>query len=183
MTQTPFHTLVLGGIRSGKSALAEQQAALAASESALEVVYVATATAGDEEMQARIQRHRQSRPSHWDLREEPLALGQVLQSLRGQAPCLLIDCMSLWLSNLLHAGEDTLEREKNAFLTALADYPGPVVVVSNETGLGLVPMEPLSRQFCDQLGWLNQDLAACCRNVVMSVAGLSMTLKGALLTD
>lgn len=176
MTTHSLHTLVLGGIRSGKSALAEQQAGLAAGS----VVYVATATPGDEEMQARIDTHRLRRPAHWQLREEPLALAQVLNQQPRPAPCLLIDCMSLWLSNLLHAGEETLQRERDAFLAALESYPGPVVIVSNEVGLGLVGMDPLTRQFCDQLGWLNQALAARCDNVVMAVAGLPQVLKGQL---
>lgn len=176
MTVSVAKTLVLGGIRSGKSALAEAQAGLAGAE----VVYVATATAGDGEMQARIREHQCRRPGHWHLREEPVALAEVLAAYQAEAPCLLIDCMSLWLSNLLHAGEETLERELKAFLDALESYPGAVVIVSNEVGLGMVAMDPLSRRFCDQLGWLNQSLASRCETVVLSVAGLPQLLKGAL---
>lgn len=173
------HTLVLGGIRSGKSQLAEQTAERMASQAGSTVVYVATATAGDEEMAQRIERHQQQRPEHWDLVEESLDLGRVLESQGRleQAPCLLIDCMSLWLSNLLHAGEDTFARERASFLQALDAYPGNVVIVSNEVGLGTIGMDSLTRRFCDELGWLNQALAAQCHRVLMSVAGLPVTLK------
>lgn len=167
-------TLVLGGIRSGKSALAEQ---CAAAQSA--VIYVATAGAGDSEMQARIDQHRARRPAAWGLVEEPMALGQVLAQHASAAPCLLIDCMSLWVSNLLHAGEQVFAEQRAAWLQAIADYPGALVIVSNEVGLGLVAMDPLSRRFCDELGWLNQALAERCDRVLMSVAGLPWVLKGA----
>lgn len=169
-------TLVLGGIRSGKSDLAERVVAA----SGAPVCYVATATAGDDEMAARIQRHRARRPADWQLVEEPLALGRVLAARDTPAPALLIDCMSLWLSNGLAAGEATFTAERESFLNALPEYPGPVVVVSNEIGLGLIGMDPLTRRFADELGWLNQALAGCCDNVVMSVAGLPQVLKGQL---
>lgn len=168
-------TLVLGGIRSGKTAMAEQRAA----NSGHPVVYVATATAGDEEMASRIARHRAKRPRDWGLVEQPITLADALVELgQAQAPaCALIDCMSLWLSNLLFAGEAVMARERERFLAELERYPGPVVIVSNEVGLGTIGMDPLTRRFCDELGWLNQDLAARCDSVVMSVAGLPLTLK------
>lgn len=169
-------TLVLGGIRSGKTALAEQ----VAGDSGEPVVYLATATAGDEEMARRVARHQQSRPPEWGLVEAPLRLAAVLddQGSGPRPPLLLVDCMSLWVSNLLFAGDEVFSRERAAFLQALTGYPGQVVIVSNEVGLGTIGMEPLTRRFCDELGWLNQDLAACCDRVVMSVAGLPLTLKG-----
>lgn len=175
---TGKHTLVLGGIRSGKTALAEQFAATASGD----VVYVATATAGDAEMADRIRRHQQSRPAHWALAEEPLHLATVLadRAAAPQAPLLLVDCMSLWLSNLLFAGEEVFGREREGFLAALERYPGSVVIVSNEVGLGTIGMDPLTRRFCDELGWLNQALAQRCERVVMSLAGLPLVLKGAL---
>lgn len=168
-------TLVLGGIRSGKSALAEQLAV----QTGEPVLYLATATAGDEEMARRIALHRQRRPQDWGLLEEPLGLGQVLgrQAVEGQGQCLLVDCMSLWLSNLLHAGDEVFEREREAFLEALAIYSGSVVIVSNEVGLGTIGMDPLTRKFADQLGWLNQALAERCDRVVLTVAGQALTLK------
>lgn len=168
-------TLVLGGIRSGKTALAER----IAQTSGEPVVYLATANASDDEMARRVERHQQNRPAQWGLVEEPVELAAVLAAHGEQArpPLLLVDCMSLWVSNLLFAGGEIFPREREAFLGALADYPGQVVVVSNEVGLGTIGMDPLTRRFCDELGWLNQDLAACCDRVVMSVAGLPLTLK------
>lgn len=170
-----LHTLVIGGIRSGKTALAERYAA----ESGGEVVYVATGTAGDEEMARRIARHQANRPDHWGLAEQPIKLADVLeeQGEHSTPPCLLVDCMSLWLSNLLFAGDEVMARERARFLEALANYPGKVIVVSNEVGLGTIGMDPVTRRFCDELGWLNQDLARICNRVVMSVAGLPVTLK------
>src|SRR5690554_7588847 len=170
-----MHTLVLGGIRSGKTALAERLA----SGTNNSVVYLATATAGDDEMRTRIQRHQQQRPDGWGLEEEPLALAQVLvrQGKTTHAPCILIGCMSLWVSNLLHAGEAIFAREREAFLDQVSLYPGELVIVSNEVGLGTIGMDPLTRRFADELGWLNQALAAVSDKVVMSVAGLPMVLK------
>jgi adenosylcobinamide kinase / adenosylcobinamide-phosphate guanylyltransferase len=171
-----IRTLVLGGIRSGKTALAER----IASAAGLPVVYVATATADDEEMIRRVARHRQNRPPEWGLAEEPLKLASLLDGYtrEPQPPLLLVDCMSLWVSNLLFAGDEVFDRERAAFLRALENYPGQIVIVSNEVGLGTIGMDPLTRRFCDELGWLNQDLAACCERVMMSVAGLPQTLKG-----
>ena len=170
------HSLILGGIRSGKSSLAERLV----SEQPDPVVYVATATAGDGEMSERIRRHQRRRPVSWGLVEEPVELGSLLnrQATLSPPPCVLIDCMSLWVSNLLHAGDALFVREKESFLTALAGYPGSVVIVSNEVGLGTIGMAPLPRRFADELGWLNQALAKRCDRVVMSVAGIALTLKG-----
>lgn len=169
------HVLVLGGVRSGKSALAEQ----VVSQGSGAIVYLATAMAGDEEMAGRIRDHQARRPGSWDLLETPLRLGEALADLAQQAtpPDVLVDCMSLWVSNLLHVGAGTLDRERERFLGALETYPGKVVIVSNEVGLGIIGMDPLTRRFADQLGWLNQALAARCERVVMSVAGLSLELK------
>lgn len=166
--------LITGGIRSGKSALAEHQAL--ASESP--VLYVATATAGDGEMAERIRRHQARRPADWQLVEEPLDLAEVLRTSADRSPCVLIDCMSLWVSNLMHREPDGMAERVDDFLSALETYPGEVVVVSNEVGLGLVPMDAMSREFCDQLGWLNQSLAQRCDRVMMAVSGLSLVLKG-----
>ena len=170
------HSLILGGIRSGKSSLAERLV----SEQPDPVVYVATATAGNGEMSERIRRHQRRRPVSWGLVEEPVELGSLLnrQATLSPPPCVLIDCMSLWVSNLLHAGDALFVREKESFLTALAGYPGSVVIVSNEVGLGTIGMDPLTRRFADELGWLNQALAKRCDRVVMSVAGIALTLKG-----
>ena len=171
------HTLVTGGIRSGKTALAEQMAMA----SDAPVTYIATATAGDDEMTTRIRRHQAQRPAHWGLIETPTGLARAVSEAMadsGSPPCLLIDCMSLWLSNLLHLGEPALSAEREAFLVALEQYSGDVIIVSNEVGLGTIAMDPLTRHFCDELGWLNQALAQHCHQVVMSVAGLPLVLKG-----
>ena len=167
--------LVLGGIRSGKTALAESLA-IASDQP---VVYVATARAGDEEMARRIKRHQDSRPRDWGLTEAPVELAAELNryAQESEPPHLLIDCMSLWVSNLLFAGDKVFTRERAAFLKAIKHYPGPLVVVSNEVGLGTIGMDSLTRRFCDELGWLNQALAQTCDQVVMSVAGLPMVLK------
>lgn len=170
------HALVLGGVRSGKSAMAERLVAAGGQP----VCYVATATAGDDEMAARIRDHQARRPADWGLVEEPLGLAGVLHARASAAPVLLVDCMSLWLSNLLAAGEDCLARERAAFLAALEAYPGRVVMVSNEVGLGGIGMEALTRRFADELGRLNQALAGRCDTVVLTVAGLPWVLKGRL---
>jgi len=169
-------SLLLGGVRSGKSSLAETLVA----DQADPVVYVATATAGDEEMSDRIRRHQRRRPSRWGLVEEPVGLGRLLtrQATLSPPPCVLIDCMSLWVSNLLHAGDTVFVRERDHFFAALERYPGNVVIVSNEVGLGIIGMDPLTRRFADELGWLNQSLARRCDHVLMTIAGITQTLKG-----
>ncbi|MFC4260793.1 bifunctional adenosylcobinamide kinase/adenosylcobinamide-phosphate guanylyltransferase [Marinobacter lacisalsi] len=175
MSNRDTKTLVLGGVRSGKSSLAEQLAV----EVAGPVVYLATATAGDDEMARRIARHQDQRPSDWGLVEEPVDLAAVLSAKGAQspAPCLLVDCMSLWVSNLLHIAQSRFSEHRQGFLDALVDYPGEVIIVSNEVGLGIIGMDPLTRRFADELGWLNQALASRCDRVLMSVAGLQLTLK------
>ena len=166
--------LILGGARSGKSRLAERQAA----DSGLAVHYIATAQAGDEEMAARIARHRAQRPAHWALVEEPLALASVLRERAAADRCLLVDCLTLWLSNLLlDADPQRFSREREALLDCLPQLPGRIILVGNETGLGVVPMGELSRRFVDESGWLHQALAERAQRVIFTVAGLPMVLK------
>jgi adenosylcobinamide kinase/adenosylcobinamide-phosphate guanylyltransferase len=166
--------LILGGARSGKSALAQQRA----EASGLAVTYVATATPGDGEMASRIARHQADRPDHWALVEEPRDLGGVLRGQATAATCLLVDCLTLWLSNLLAAGDADFERSRADFLAALTEAPGTVILVSNEVGQGVVPADPLSRRFVDEAGRLHQAVAARCERVTLVTAGLPMTLKG-----
>lgn len=167
--------LILGGVRSGKSRLAEQHARAAGGE----VCYIATATAEDAEMRQRIARHRQRRPSAWRLIEEPLRLAAVLRQQAAADRCLLVDCLSLWLTNLLLAGDaDLLAREREALLATLPDLPGRIILVSNETGMGIVPVAELARRFCDEAGLLHQALAGICDRVILTVAGLPHVLKG-----
>jgi adenosylcobinamide kinase/adenosylcobinamide-phosphate guanylyltransferase len=170
-----MHELILGGARSGKSRLAEQLA----SESALAVTYIATSQAWDAEMRARIGQHRERRPAHWQLVEEPLALAQVLREHAAIGRCLLVDCLTLWLTNLLMLEDQArLKTERTVLLESLADLPGRIIFVSNETGLGVVPLGELTRRYVDEAGWLHQALAERCQRVVFCVAGLPMVLKG-----
>jgi len=166
--------LILGGARSGKSALAQQRA----EASGLAVTYVATATPGDGEMAERIARHRADRPDHWELVEEPRDLGGVLRRQGSAATCLLVDCLTLWLANLLAAGDAEFERARADFLAALEQAPGAVILVSNEVGQGVVPADPLSRRFVDEAGRLHQAVAARCERATLVTAGLPMPLKG-----
>jgi adenosylcobinamide kinase/adenosylcobinamide-phosphate guanylyltransferase len=168
-------TLILGGARSGKSRLAERLAI----ETGLPVIYFATATAGDEEMRQRIETHRRQRPQEWETVEEPVRLASALTERASPGRCLLVDCLTLWLTNLLlDPSPDSLPRERKALLDALPSLPGRALLVSNETGLGVTPAGELSRRFCDEAGWLHQDLAACCDQVILTVAGLPLYLKG-----
>jgi adenosylcobinamide kinase/adenosylcobinamide-phosphate guanylyltransferase len=172
-----MRTLILGGARSGKSALAERLAG----DSGREVIYVATAQAHDDEMQDRIAHHRGRRPAHWRSIEEPLALAETLRLHAGEHRCLLVDCLTLWLSNLLIDPEPArFERERDALLDLLPSLPGQLLLVSNEVGLGIVPMGALSRRFVDEAGRLHQALATHCERVLFVTAGLPIALKGSL---
>jgi len=172
-----MRTLILGGARSGKSALAERLA----SASGHEVVYIATAQAQDAEMAARIAHHRAQRPGHWLSVEEPLALASVLEAQARPGRCVLVDCLTLWLSNLLGCSDAArFERERDALLKVIPLLKGQVLMVSNEVGLGVVPMGELTRRFVDEAGRLHQALASHCERVVFVAAGLPMTLKGSL---
>ena len=166
--------LILGGARSGKSRFAESRAA----ELGLPVTYIATAEGRDGEMAERIARHRRERPQAWRTVEEPIALGDALECHAGPERCLLVDCLTLWLSNLLGAGERTLESERQRLSEVLPSLPGKILLVSNEVGLGIVPDNPLARRFRDEAGRLNQAVAAQCEGVTFIAAGLPMVLKG-----
>jgi adenosylcobinamide kinase / adenosylcobinamide-phosphate guanylyltransferase len=172
-----MRTLILGGARSGKSALAEKLA----DESGCEVVYIATAQAGDEEMAVRIAHHRARRSTQWFCVEEPLSLAKVLREQAHAGRCLLVDCLTLWLSNLLgDADAGRFERERDMLLTVLPHLPGEVLMVSNEVGLGIVPMGELTRRFVDEAGRLHQSIAAVSERVLFVAAGLPLVLKGSL---
>lgn len=162
--------LVIGGARSGKSSHAERRA----HDTGLRVIYVATATAHDSEMVDRIAHHRQRRPAHWQTIEEPLALATLLQREAKPATCLLVDCLTLWLTNLLLANR---EPEIDRLLAALPALPGEIVLVSNEVGWGIVPENALARRFRDEQGRLNQRIAALADNVTLVAAGLPLVLK------
>jgi len=168
-------TLILGGVRSGKSRLAEGLA----KKSQLSVRYIATATANDAEMQDRIERHRLDRPERWQLIEEPISLANVLRTQAAPEHCVLVDCLTLWLTNLLTSeNKNTFQREREALLFTLPTLSGQIIMVSNESNMGVTPMGELSRRYCDEAGRLHQDLAQQCDRVVLTVAGLPHILKG-----
>lgn len=180
-------SLVLGGARSGKSAHAERLA----QASGKEVVYVATSRAGDAEMAARIAHHRDRRPAHWKTVEEELALAAVLREYCAPQRLVLVDCLTLWLSNLMfcdgrawpEVGEVALperfHQERAALLDLLdAGSAGDIVFVSNEVGMGIVPWGAVSRCFADEAGRLNQAVAARVEHAVFVAAGLPLVLKG-----
>lgn len=163
--------LVTGGARSGKSRLAEELT-LGLGRPAL---YIATAEAGDAEMAERIARHRARRGTEWQTAEEPRALRERLLATDGGPP-RLVDCLTLWLSNLMLAGADW-QAEAEALAAVLPRLAAPVVLVTNEVGSGIVPDNPLARRFCDAAGIVNQTVAAACDEVWLSVAGQPLRIK------
>ncbi|MEO1458981.1 MAG: bifunctional adenosylcobinamide kinase/adenosylcobinamide-phosphate guanylyltransferase [Pseudomonadota bacterium] len=166
-------SLILGGARSGKSARALALAEAAPGPKR----FVATAEAFDDEMRARIARHKTERGPEWGLLEVPLALAPAIAGARTRE-VLLIDCLTLWLSNLLHHERDP-EAETDALLDALAGSDARILLVSNEVGMGLVPMNALGRAFRDAQGRLNQRVAGAAGHVEFVAAGLPLLLKGA----
>lgn len=183
-------TLILGGARSGKSRRAEELA----SEVGGDVLYVATAEAGDEEMRARIAEHRASRPDRWRTVEAPMEVAAAIVSL-GEAPdVIILDCVTLLANNLFgpeavddpaarRGGEAALERELAELLAAFEGMDSHWIVVSNEVGLGLVPANPLGRVYRDALGRANQRLAAAASEVLLMVAGVPVVVKSEATTD
>lgn len=179
-------TLVLGGARSGKSAYAERIAI----ESGREVIYIATASAGDGEMGQRIAHHRERRPAHWLTVEEPLLLADAIERHSKQDNVILVDCLTLWLTNLMFSdGRDYPDTgpadlpplwhaQREALLELLPRASGDIVLVTNEVGMGIVPMGAVSRLFTDEAGRLNQAVAAACGRAVFIAAGLPLVLKG-----
>ena len=175
MTTAPVlrgSTLVLGGARSGKSAHAE---ALVESQPGA-CLYLATATAGDTEMQERIRRHKARRGPRWATIEEPYALTSTLSRLAGPGKAVLVDCLTLWLSNLM-AADRNIDDEIASLTAALPALGGPAVMVSNEVGLGIVPDNALARRFRDHAGRLHQAVASVVPVVTFVAAGLPLDLK------
>jgi adenosylcobinamide kinase / adenosylcobinamide-phosphate guanylyltransferase len=180
----PERHLILGGARSGKTNHAITLATRLAAARREPVVYVATAQALDDEMRHRIDRHRAQRPKSWRTLEAPERLAAAL---REQQPAvLLIDCLTLWLSNALLLDFDEAastapvgkwDEERAAFLQWLAEYRGAALLVSNEVGSGIVPASALARRFQDEQGRLNQDVAAACDSVTLVVAGIAVPIK------
>lgn len=168
--------LILGGVRSGKSRLAERLAA----DSGLEVVVIATALALDAGMQQRIAQHQASRPPQFQLIEQPLYLADCLQQHARSDRLLLVDCLTLWLTQLLCAAErdQLLEPQLQRLLDCVPKLPGQQIFIGNETGLGIMPIDALSREFGDKAGWLHQQLAGHCDRVILTLAGLPLVFKG-----
>ena len=167
--------LILGGARSGKSRLAEQTAI----SMQLAVTYVATAQALDPEMQSRIVHHQNQRPAHWFLVEEPLFLAKTLQRIDRPNQIILVDCLTLWLTNLLMLEDQNVQQfECEQLLKVLPTLQSEIILVSNETGLGVVPLGEISRRFVDEAGRLHQALGQTADKVVFCVAGFPMILKG-----
>lgn len=165
--------LLLGAARSGKSRHAEKLA----EESGKPVIYIATAEVRDTEMAARIAEHRARRPREWRLVEEPRALAETLRAQDAPGHCLLVDCLTLWLSNILELEERQGQHELDALLLTIPQLAAEVILVSNEVGWGIVPGHPLARQFRDAAGRLHQDLAVHCDRVSLLVAGIPLKVK------
>lgn len=170
--------LVLGGARSGKSSYAELQA----TESEKPVIYIATAEAGDGEMQARINLHRQNRPQHWQTIEEPIALAKTIAENSGENTLVLVDCLTLWLNNILFDKQGEVQQalfatESNKLLNVLTTFSDQLILVTNEVGQGIVEMNKMTRRFVDEAGLLHQRIAALSDRVVFVTAGLPQVLK------
>lgn len=165
-------TFITGGARSGKSSFALK--------SALEIrgrkAYIATAQALDDEMDARIEKHRQERSSAWDTFEEPLSISRLLGELAGKYNVAVIDCLTLWLSNLMHYGSD-VEAEMEAFIASARSCGFPVYIVSNEVGMGIVPENKMARMFRDYAGMMNRRMAEVSDNVYLLAAGIPIKIK------
>ena len=169
-----MRTLVLGGVRSGKSRYAE---ALAQAQSA-PVLLLATATAGDAEMARRIEAHRARRPAQWAVLEEPLSLAAALSNAAAPNRLILVDCLTLWLTNLFCLDDaQRLHSEVGRLVETWPTLPGEVVAVSNEVGMGIMPINELARRFADVAGELHQALAASSERVVSVVAGIPVIVK------
>ncbi len=178
--------LILGGARSGKSKLAESRlVSIASADFSVQnkspqkkIIYVATATAYDHEMAERIKHHQQRRPVEWQLIEEPIHLAEVLNEHNQCHTIVLIECLTLWLTNLLcHTDTELFELEKEKFIKQLKKAQADIIIVSNETGMGVVPMGELSRRYVDEAGFLHQELAQISDRVSLVIAGLEQVLK------
>lgn len=166
--------LVLGGVRSGKSAYAQE----VVMSSSMPVCYIATSQVLDDGIAQRVQQHKQSRPKEWQVIEEPFKLGATLTALSGTGKAVIVECLTMWLTNLICLENDArLEEEKAALLNAITFFDGILVLVSSEVGLGIMPMNSMARRFGDEIGVLNQTLAKLTDRVTFVAAGLPMSLK------
>ena len=168
--------LILGGVKSGKSRRAEKLAKDWVADNSAPVVYIATARAYDDEFGERIKRHQAQRPSEWTTVEAPLQVAEILDQYSGTGCCILLECLTLWLSNILCDDLD-LKSYLGQLCEAIEQYEGELIIVSNETGMGIIPDNALARRFGDEAGMLHQRLAGLCDEVGVSVAGLYLPLK------
>ena len=166
-------TLVLGGARSGKSRFAESLV----QEGGAQCVYVATAEFVDDEMAGRIEAHRARRGASWRTVEAPIELARAIGRESTPQSCLLADCLTVWIGNLMHHGRD-VDAARQSLLESLAAAPGPVVLVANEVGLGIVPDNAMARAFRDHAGRLNQAIAELAGRVYLVTAGIPLAIKG-----
>ncbi|MBX9706059.1 MAG: bifunctional adenosylcobinamide kinase/adenosylcobinamide-phosphate guanylyltransferase [Gammaproteobacteria bacterium] len=170
--------LILGGARSGKSAYAEKLA----QTSGLAVTYIATAQIYDDEFKTRVQHHKNRRPAEWTLVEEPHYLAKTLRNLDAPNQCLIVDCLTLWLAQWICPDcnppqDSSWQAEREALLSTLPTLQGSVILVSNEVGMGIVPLGEINRQFQDEQGRLNQAVASVANEVTFVAAGLPFKLK------
>lgn len=171
--------LTLGGARSGKSSYAEKLA----TETGLPVTYIATAQVYDDEFKARVQHHKDRRPASWTLVEEPHYLTEALARINAPNQCVIVDCLTLWLAQWICADcnppkNSSWQSERDAFLKLLPNLSGTIILVSNEVGMGIVPLGEINRQFQDEQGRLNQAVANIADKVSFIAAGLPINLKG-----
>ncbi|HEY3327890.1 MAG TPA: bifunctional adenosylcobinamide kinase/adenosylcobinamide-phosphate guanylyltransferase [Novimethylophilus sp.] len=171
--------LILGGARSGKSAYAERLAIC----TGLPVTYIATAQVWDDEMAARVRHHQERRPDHWRIVEEPFHLADTLKAHAKSGQCVVVDCLTLWLAQWIcpdckSPQEGSWTAERALLLELLPTFAGKIVLVSNEVGMGIVPLGEINRRFQDEQGRLNQAVAAACEHVTFIAAGLPLQLKG-----
>jgi adenosylcobinamide kinase/adenosylcobinamide-phosphate guanylyltransferase len=169
--------LVIGGCRSGKSTYALQTAEKVPGK---QKIFIATCVPQDDEMKQRVAKHQKDRSQNWVTVEEPLHLPEAILGNSPKADIMLVDCLTLWVSNLLMETDDEkkLEGPIAQLIDAIEKAACPIVLVSNEVGTGIVPENRLARQFRDIAGWLNQAVARCASKVVWMVAGIPVTVKG-----
>jgi adenosylcobinamide kinase/adenosylcobinamide-phosphate guanylyltransferase len=167
---------ILGGSRSGKSDFALKEASALPGEKA----FIATAEALDKEMRLRIEKHRKKRGRQWVTHEESLQISGLIKDIGNKYTVILVDCLTLWLSNIMHAGYDVRSETRELASTIGEDRSASLYIISNEVGLGLVPESPLGRQYRDNLGILNQEIAKAATDVYFMAAGIPLKVKGGI---
>ncbi|OPY72931.1 MAG: Bifunctional adenosylcobalamin biosynthesis protein CobP [Syntrophorhabdus sp. PtaU1.Bin058] len=167
--------LVLGGARSGKSTYALNEASAINGKKA----FIATAEILDDEMRVRVENHKHERGKDWDTYEEPLGIASVIEKIRDGYDVIIIDCLTLWVSNIMHAGSDVSVEIKRLVSVISVNHSSTIYIISNEVGLGLVPDIPIGREYRDILGRLNQEIASAATDVIFMVAGIPLIIKGA----